>query len=182
MWLNVVCGMSSFETADLLFMSERSVQRYLSLFHSTGSVAPKDSTGGPGKILTEVKQFSILQSLIYNPSAFLHEIQSQLYESTGKWIHASTICHTIHQHNFTHKKIQVIALQWSQEARIRFMAEVSPDMLIWVDGTGSDRLVIVELLLCACIKKLLVILWNQVVTESRNCDFLLTFIMDLRRE
>ena len=73
--------------------------------------APKDSTGGPGKILTEVEQFSILQSLIYNTSAFLHEIQAQLCDSTGKWIRASTICWTIHQHNFTHKKIQVIALQ-----------------------------------------------------------------------
>ena len=97
-WLNVVRGMSSFEIADLLFISERSVQRYLSLFHSTGSVAPKDSTGGPGKILTEVEQFPILQSLIYNPSAFLHEIQPQLYDSNGKWIHASTICQTIHQY------------------------------------------------------------------------------------
>ena len=77
-WLNVVRGMNSFEIADLLFMSERSVQRYLSLFHSTGSVAPKDSTGGPGKLLTETEQFSILQSLIHNPSTFLHEIQSQL--------------------------------------------------------------------------------------------------------
>ena len=118
MWLNVVHGMSSFEIADLLCMSERSVQRYLSLFHSTGSVAPKDSIGGPDKILTGTEQFSILQSLIYNPSAFLHEIQAQLYENTGKWIHASTICRTIHQHNFTHKKIQVIALQRSEEARI----------------------------------------------------------------
>ena len=105
-WLNVVRGMSSFEIADLLFMSERSVQRYLSLFHSTGSVAPKDSTGGPGRILTEVEQFSILQSLIYNPSVFLHEIKAQLYDSTGKCIHASTICRTVHQHNFTHKKFK----------------------------------------------------------------------------
>ena len=56
-WLNIVRGMSSFEINDLLFMSERSVQRYLSLFHSTGSVAPKDSTGDPDKILTEQNSF-----------------------------------------------------------------------------------------------------------------------------
>ena len=103
MWLNVVHGMTPFEIADTLFMCERSVQRYLSLFHSTGSVAPMDSSGGPGKVLTEVEQFAILQSLIYNPSAFLHEIQSQLYETTGKWVHASTICRTIHQHNSSTK-------------------------------------------------------------------------------
>ena len=97
-WLSVVRGMSSLEISDLLFMSERSVQRYLCLLHSSGSVSPKDSSGGPGKLLTEFEQFAILQSLIYNPSAFLHEIQSQLYETTGKWIHVSTICRTIHYH------------------------------------------------------------------------------------
>ncbi len=53
-------------------------------------MAPKDS---PGKVLTESEQFTIL---IYNPAAFLNEIQSQLYDTqlydtTGKWVHAS-IC------------------------------------------------------------------------------------------
>ena len=51
-------------------------------------------------------------------------------------------CRTIHRHNFTHKKVQVIALQRSEEARIQFMAEVSAynrDMFIWVDETRSDR-------------------------------------------
>ena len=141
-WLNLVRGMTSSEIADLLFMSERSVQRYLTLFHSTGSVAPKDGSGGPGKVLAEFEEFTVLQSLLYNPSAFLHEIQSQLHDTTGKWIHASTICRTIHRQNFTRKKIQVIALQQSQEARLKFMAEASgyhPDMFIWVDETGSDR-------------------------------------------
>lgn len=141
-WLNVVRGMTSYEIADTLFMCERSVQRYLSFFHTTGSVTPKKSTGGPDKILSEFEQFSILQTLIHNPSTFLHELQSQLYDTTGKWVHASTICRTIHQYNFTHKKVQVIALQRSEEARIQFMAEVSgyhPDMFIWVDETGSDK-------------------------------------------
>ena len=141
-WLSVVRGMSASEISDLLFMSERSVQRYLYLFYSNGSVAPKDGNGGPAKLLTEFEQFTILQALIYNPSAFLHEIQSQVHETTGKWIHVSTICRTIHHHNFTRKKIQKIALQRSEEARIQFMAEVSgyhPDMFIWVDETGSDR-------------------------------------------
>ena len=62
--------------------------------------------------------------------------------SMTQWVHASTICCTIHQNNFTRKKIQVIALQRSEDARILFMAKVSgyhPDMLIWVDETGSDR-------------------------------------------
>ena len=141
-WLSIVRGITPSEIAEVLFMSKRSIQRYLSLFHSTGSVAPRERRGGCGKILTELEQLTVIQSLIHTPSLFLHEIQSQLYDTTGKWIHPSTICRTIHQLNFTHKSIQTIALQQNEEARIRFMAEVSmyhPDMFIWIDETGSDR-------------------------------------------
>ena len=46
-WLAVVRGLSVREIASVLFMCEKSVHRYLSLFHSTGSVAPKQHTGGP---------------------------------------------------------------------------------------------------------------------------------------
>ncbi len=133
-WLNIVRDMPASEIAEVLFMCDRSVQRYLSLFHSTGSVAPKQSSGGPGKSLTDIEEMTLLQ--------FLHEIQSQLHDATGKWVHVSTICRTIHKNNFTHKRVQVIALQRSDEARIRFMAEVSaydPNLLIWVDETSSDR-------------------------------------------
>lgn len=141
-WLHIVRGMSVCDIAEGLFMCERSVQRYLALFHSTGSVAPKKSSGGPGKILNEFEEMCVLQTLIHTPAAFLHEIQYQLYNSTGKWIHPSTICRTIHRYQFTHKKVQTIALQRSEDARISFMAEISaynPDMFIWVDETGSDR-------------------------------------------
>jgi len=43
---------------------------------------------------------------------------------------------------FTHKKIHHIATQQSEVKRAQFMAEmneVDPDMLVWVDETGSDR-------------------------------------------
>ena len=44
-WLNLVRGMTYTEIADMLFMSEKSVYRYLSQFHATGSVEPKEPTG-----------------------------------------------------------------------------------------------------------------------------------------
>ena len=50
-WLHVVSGMSSAEIAVVLFMAERSVYRYLALFHATGSVDPKGHKSGPGKAL-----------------------------------------------------------------------------------------------------------------------------------
>ena len=72
-WLSIVRGMNVSEVAGVLFMCERSVQRYLALFHSTGSVAPKQRSGGPGKILTDFEEVCLLQALIHTPTAFLHE-------------------------------------------------------------------------------------------------------------
>ena len=141
-WLHVVRGMSSADIADVLFMSERSVYRYLALFQSTGSVDPKEHNSGPRKVLNDLEQFTILQSLIHKPTLYLSEVQEKLFETTGTWVHESTICRTIKQQGFTRKTVQYIALQQSESKRIEFMAEVSvfnPDMLIWIDETGSDR-------------------------------------------
>ena len=63
-WLAVVRGLSVWEIASVLFMCEKSCSaslRYLSLFHSTGSVVPKQHTaGGPSKILNDFEQFTVL--------------------------------------------------------------------------------------------------------------------------
>ena len=60
-WLNIVKGMTYTEVAEVLFMSEKSVYRYLSQFHATGSVEPKDASGDRNKGL------SLKASLCYNP-------------------------------------------------------------------------------------------------------------------
>ena len=52
-----------------------------------------------------------------------------------------TICRTVHL-GLTRKKVQRIALQCSEELQLQFMAEISmfdPEMIIWVDETGSAR-------------------------------------------
>ena len=131
-----------YELPRLLYMSERSVQRYMERFHSTGDVAPTVQKRGPKKALSEFEQFTILQTLIHKPTSYLHEVQEQLFEVTGVWVHSSTICRTIKDQGFTHKRVCRIALQQSKQLRIQFMAEISmydPDMLIWIDETGSAR-------------------------------------------
>lgn len=138
----VVRGMNSSEIAHHLFMCEKSVQRYLTLFQTTGNVAAKDSVREPERMLSELEQFTILQTLIHRPTAYLHEVQRDLFDATGVWASSSTICRTIKQQGFTYKKVEIIALQRSEEKRIEFMAEISqhePEMLIWIDETGSDR-------------------------------------------
>ena len=137
--MHSVQGLSYKNISELLFMCEKSVQRYLALYKSTGSVSPHQQKFGPNTVLSEFEVFTILQSLIVKP---LSEIQHQLLSATGKLIHPSTICRAIKQQGLTRKKAQTIALQQSESKRIEFMVEISaysPDMLIWIDETGSDR-------------------------------------------
>ena len=105
-------------------MSERSVQRYLAIFHSTGSVDPKKPKTGPGELLTELEQLSILRYLIYSPTLHLLEVQEKLFEETGTSVSTSTICPTIKKQGCTRKKAQCIALQQSEVGRAKYMAEV----------------------------------------------------------
>ena len=110
--------------------------------HATGSVEPMDASGDTNKGLTEFESFTVLQSILHNPTAYLEEVQQDLFDTTGTWVHVSTICRTIKQRGFTRKKVQSIALQQSETKWIQFMSEISvydPDMLIWIDETGSTR-------------------------------------------
>jgi transposase len=141
-WLHLICGKSRCEIADLLFMSKRSVDRYIALYQSTGTVEPSKQRHGPPCVLSEFEQISLLQSLVNKPTMYLEELQSELYELTGTWVHVSTICRTVQHLRLTRKKVQRIALQCSEELQLQFMAEISmfdPEMIIWVDETGSAR-------------------------------------------
>ena len=121
-------------------MSKRSVDRYISLYHSTGTVEPSKQHHGPLCLLSEFEQISLLHSLVNKPTMYLEELQSQLYERTGKWVHVSTICRTVQHLGLT--RVQRIALQCSEELQLYFNADISmfnPGKIIWVDETGSAR-------------------------------------------
>ena len=93
-------------------------------------------------MLSDFEQVSILQSLANKPTIYLEELQTELYDLTGTWVHASTICRTIHRLGLTRKKVHRVALQCREEMQLKFMAEISlfePEMIIWVDETGSAR-------------------------------------------
>ena len=74
-WLAIVRGISTTEIAHILFMCEASVSRYLTLFHTTGDVAPRKHSSGPDKMLNELEQFTVLQTLIHRSTSYLSEVQ-----------------------------------------------------------------------------------------------------------
>ena len=155
------------EIADLLLISQRSVHRYVQLYLSTGNIAPKEQRHGPEPLLeslfltnkivyrygnshnylSELEQIYLLQRLIDRPGTHLYELQQQLFNATGTWVHVSTICRTVDRLGFTRTRLQHVALQRCEEMRAEFMADISnfdASMLVWVDETGfrlknSDR-------------------------------------------
>ena len=127
------------EVGNMLFISERSVRRYVDLFFSTGNVDPEKQRHGSQCLLNEFEQTTVLQALIDNPSVYLIELQKKLFDTTGTWVHESTIYRTVHHFGFTRIKLQHIAYGRSEDQRAKFIADISifdPHMFLWVDESG----------------------------------------------
>ena len=141
-WFDLVHDISSREIAHLLCLSERTVRRYIALFHQTGDVKPVSRRSGPQRLLGDLEQLHLLQLILRNPGIYLHELQHKLEEAYGVRIHISTICRTLKFMGCTRQVIRHVAIQQSEAMRAKFMAEVSiydPSMLVWVDESRCDR-------------------------------------------
>ena len=141
-WLVLLRNMSYNEVSDILFMSERSVRRYVELYQHTGDVEPSKQKHGPDKVLNEIEMLIVIELLSNQPSIYLDEVQEELYNRTGTRVHNSTICRTMQHLGFSRKRLQRVALQCSDELRGQFMAEISqfdPMTFVWVDESGFNR-------------------------------------------
>lgn len=69
-WLHLICGKLRSQVADVLFMSKRSVDRYITLYGTTGSVNAAKQRHGPQCVLTDLEQLTILQSLLNKPTMY----------------------------------------------------------------------------------------------------------------
>ena len=86
-------------------------------------------------MLSDFEQITVLQSMIDRPGVCLSELQQQLSDATGTWVHVSTLCRTVHRLRFIRKCLQHRVLQCSEEHRAQYMAEITifdPSMLVWV--------------------------------------------------
>ena len=60
-WLVLLCKMSYNEEGAILFMSKRSVRRYIDQYQSTGDVEPRKHRYGPKKMLNEAEIIIVIQ-------------------------------------------------------------------------------------------------------------------------
>ena len=81
MCLFTIRGMTYSKIADVLYMSERSVRRYIEEYMTTGGVEAAEQRHGPTVLLNNFQQLTVLQSLVNKPTIYLDELQKELYDS-----------------------------------------------------------------------------------------------------
>ena len=53
-----------------------------------------------------MKKLLTLQYLLLQPGMYLCELPKSIFDTTGTWVHISTICRAVHQLGLTHQHIQ----------------------------------------------------------------------------
>ena len=117
-WLYHYKEKSIEEIQELLFISSRSVRRYLTLFDETGDVSPVVQLHGPPRALDAFKKISLIQSLLNKPDMYLEELRQESIQISGTDVSVSTICKTLKHLGFSRKKLRQVALQRSEDQRL----------------------------------------------------------------
>ena len=140
-WQREVLGMTNRVIAANLGVDSTTVWRTVKLFRETGEVQPKTPPGALKK-LSLVIEFIIVSEVLNRPGITLHELQTMLVEETGVVVCLSTVCRFLHRIGFSRQKLRIVAIQRNDFLRAQFVSDVSiyePEMLIFLDETGSDR-------------------------------------------
>jgi transposase len=131
------------DIARHLNVDKSTVYRVVSLFEETGTVCTiQGYREKPQKKLSTRDEIAILTAVVEDPSMYLHELKHCLLQSTGTDISTASICKLLHKSGFSHKKLAFRAQQRREELRVKFMTEMTayePEMLVFVDETGSDK-------------------------------------------
>ena len=130
------------EIASLLVVSQKSVQRILIRYNSTGDVGATKQRHGPEAMLGSFEEMILIQFLMENPGAYLDELQTELHQRTGVQCSILTLCRTFSRLGLTRKRLHCFVMKCSEEARSEFreeMTAVHAYMIVWIDETGTDN-------------------------------------------
>lgn len=86
-----VLGLTCHKVARNLGVDLSTVSRIVSRFDLTGDVSPSVRTGAASK-LSPYDAYIIIETILEQPSVYLHELQWYIRETTGTRVDTSTIC------------------------------------------------------------------------------------------
>ena len=129
--------------AENLNVSAATVYRVNVRFEQTGEVDPQD----PHKRRPYLRQLDqhneiyMVGLVLQNPTIYLSEVCSKIYDECGLQASPSTICRLLFSYGITHKKVGYVALQRCNSLRGAYMAQsfmFTTDKFVWIDETGTD--------------------------------------------
>ena len=143
-WQKEALGLSSSEVATRLGVDPTTVRRIIRKFKRTGNVGKEKYPVRlhPLRKLSLPIQFCIADLVLQRPGIYINELQHHILQHHGEHISSSTVCRFLHSAGFTRQRLRIAASQRDDLARANFAAEVlmyKPEMLIFLDETGSDR-------------------------------------------
>jgi len=105
-------------------------------------VLAKNQRHGTLPFLSDFEEMTVLQTFLDKPGLYLREVQQELFDVTGSWYDCSTICRTAKRLGLSRQKMKLTAIQRSEVKRAEYISEIQefkPEMLVFIDETGSDR-------------------------------------------
>ena len=112
-WLHFFLGYDTEETADLLAMSVRSVERYLRKYVRRGEVTGKKS-GRPVDLvgMHPREELAMMEAMLEHPERRLVEIAREMLRVLGRHFHVSTICRYFQRNGVTRKTVSFYSDQF----------------------------------------------------------------------
>ena len=108
-WLHFFLGYDTEETAGLLAMSVRSVERYLTKYVRMGELIAK-KTGRPVDLvgMHPREELVMMEAVLEHPEKTLAEIVQEMLRIFGRHFHVSTICRYFQRNGVTRKKVTLL--------------------------------------------------------------------------
>ena len=101
-------GLRFEDIQELLYVSTRSVRRFIALFDESDDVGPAIQQHSPCRTFHAFEEISLIQSLLSKPDMYLEELRQELIQIAGTDVSLSTICRTLKWLGFSRKKLRHI--------------------------------------------------------------------------
>ena len=125
-WQCEALGLKYSDVAANLGVDSATVCRTVTQFRESGTVQKKKHPFPRAyNKLTTPLELMIVHLVLKRPGIYLHEIVTELLDTTGASLSLSTICRFLKKIGFTHQRLRLAALQRDDFLRSQFALEVS---------------------------------------------------------
>ncbi|XP_067042401.1 uncharacterized protein [Acropora muricata] len=142
-WMKEMLGFQADEVVAVLWMSLRTIERYISKVLNSGDVKEENIVRPANSVAMHPHvEFLIMEAVLEHPDKTPSEIVYSVYAQTGSEFPLASIFYYLQRNHVSQKKLNKIALQRSEEARVVFRSNVcalDSEMFVFIDESEFDK-------------------------------------------